>query len=247
MKGLQTIVMIPTYDEAANIERMLRRLLALHERLGCLVIDDDSPDGTAAIVKRVQADFPDRVQLIVRSGGRQGRASAGIRGLQEAAALGPEYVVEIDADFSYNPDEILNFLEAIDDCDVVVGSRFVAGGQDADRGFVRTRISRVSSRVFRAVLGVRLRDMGSGFKLYRRQVLQSLPWSEFLSSGIAISMEELFRIVRRGWRVKEVPIQFVDRREGQSKLRTADFVEPALIAVRLAWALGRAGPDEESR
>ncbi len=241
MRGLQTIVMIPTYNEAANIEPMLRRLLGLHERLGCVVVDDDSPDETAASVREVQAQFPERIKLIVRKGGRQGRASAGILGLREAVALGPEYVAEIDADFSYDPDCILQFLEEIEDCDVVVGSRFVQGGDDSDRGFLRTRMSVLSSRMFQAILGLDLQDVGSGFKLYRSEVLRSLPWSEFLSSGIAISMEELFRIVKQGYRVKEVPISFVDRKLGRSKLRASDFVEPLMISVRLALTLGRAG------
>jgi dolichol-phosphate mannosyltransferase len=159
--------------------------------------------------------------------------------MQEAIALQPTYIVEMDADFSHDPNYISVFLEEIEGYDVVVGSRFVSGGKDADRSFFRTQVSVVSSWIFRMILDMNVRDIGSGFKLYRREVLESLPWSEFYARGIAISMEELFRIAKNGYRIKEVPIVFVDRRAGTSKLRKSDFVEPLKVAFQLVRAHGR--------
>jgi dolichol-phosphate mannosyltransferase len=233
------VVMLPTYNEAGNIAEMLEALLALDEGLACVVVDDSSPDGTGEIVERVAERHPGRV-LLKRRPGRMGRASGGAAGLQEAIALGPDYVVEMDADFSHDPQQIRTFLEEIASCDVVVGSRFVEGGEDSERTFFRKQVSVLSSRVFRLILGLEVRDVGSGFKLYRREVLETLPFSELLSQGIAISMEELFRIARQGFRIKEVPIRFQQRKAGQSKLRATDFLEPLLVSLRLALTLGRA-------
>jgi dolichol-phosphate mannosyltransferase len=239
MERIRTVVMIPTYNEAGNIEGLLEQLLASDPALGCVIVDDNSPDGTAERVQDIAAAHPGRVHLVRREG-RGGRASAGIRGLQEAVRLQPEYVAEMDADLSHDPAYLPAFLEAIADCDVVVGSRFVPGGRDSDRGPVRKAVSVASNLVFRLILGLELRDIGSGFKLYRREVLEALPWDDFYSCGIAISMEEIFRIVKQGYRVKEVPIVFVDRHAGQSKLRLRDFVEPLGVSLRLALKLGRA-------
>ena len=239
MDAMQTIVMLPTYNEAGNIVPLLEQLLAVAPQLGCLVIDDNSPDGTADCVRQVESRYPGRVELIVRQG-RGGRASAGIAGLKAAVARGPAFIAEMDADFSHEPAYLKAFLDAIDDCDVVVGSRFVPGGRDSNRTFFRTQVSRISSQLYRMILGVQVRDVGSGFKLYRREVLESLPWERFLSTGIAISMEELFRIVKSGFRVKEIPIVFTERRAGNSKLRLRDFTEPLKVSLQLVRMLGRA-------
>jgi dolichol-phosphate mannosyltransferase len=232
--------MTPVYNEAETIGELLERLLNLDDSLGCVVVDDNSPDGTGDIVREIAARHPARVTLVQRPG-RMGRASAGIRGFQEAIQLQPTYIVEMDADLSHAPEDVTTFLQEVHDCDVVVGSRFVNGGRDADRSLFRRQISIVSSQVFRLILGLKVRDIGSGFKLYRREVLQSLPWPEFYAKGIAISMEELFRIAKKGYRIKEVPIVFTDRRAGSSKLRKSDFVEPLQVALRLALTQGRVG------
>lgn len=237
------VVMLPTYNEAGTIQQLLEQLLALDEGLACVVVDDMSPDGTGAIVRQVAEVNPGRIKLIERAG-RRGRASAGVEGFREALALEPEFVVEMDADLSHDPAYIKTFLEEIEDCDVVVGSRMVPGGQDAERGLFRTQVSVISGWVFRLVLGLKVRDIGAGYKLYRYEVLASLPWSEMLSDGIAISMEELFRIAKKGYRIKEVPIVFKERRAGQSKLRWRDFAEPLLVSLRLVWSLGRASASE---
>lgn len=237
--SLETIVMIPTYNESGNIEKLIREILKLSNSIGCVVIDDNSPDGTAKIVEKLEKEFKGKISLIVRKNQR-GRASAGILGHQEAIKLKPKYVVEMDADFSHEPQYIKTFLKEIKDCDVVLGSRFIKGGKDSDRSPFRTFISILSGYVFRTILGLKVRDIGSGFKLYKREVLEVLPWDNFFSSGIAISMEEIFRILKRDFIVKEIPIIFVDRRAGNSKLRWKDFFEPIKISIKLAFILGRA-------
>jgi dolichol-phosphate mannosyltransferase len=236
--SLDTIVVIPTYNEAGNIESLILELLALNDSIGCIVVDDDSVDGTSTIVRTLAERFSGRINLVVRNQ-KRGRATAGIRGHQEAIKLKPTYVVEMDADFSHDPKYIEIFLCEISDCDVVVGSRFVPGGKDSERGVFRRCVSVLSGHVFRLVLGIKVKDIGSGFKLYRRGVLESLPWQEFLSSGLAISMEEIFRIARKGYRIKEVAIIFRDRQAGYSKVRWKDFLEPLKVSLQLVIALGR--------
>ncbi|MBI5456423.1 polyprenol monophosphomannose synthase [Candidatus Kaiserbacteria bacterium] len=234
-----TIVMLPTFDEAGNIEKLLREILSLNDSIGTVVVDDNSPDGTSSIVAKLEKEFPQQITLITRTSER-GRATAGIRGHLEAIRLKPAFITEMDADFSHDPRYISTFLKEIQDCDVVLGSRFVPGGKDSDRSPFRTLLSVLSGIVFRTILGLQVRDIGSGFKLYKREVLESLPWNEFFSYGIAISMEECFRIVKKGYRVKEVPIIFVDRRAGYSKLKWKDFFEPVWVSIKLAATFGRA-------
>jgi len=238
-KSLQTIVMIPTYNEAGNIKKLIQQILKINNSIGCLIVDDNSPDGTADIVKQLQKKYPQKIHLIVRKNQR-GRASAGIKGHKQAIKLKPQYIVEMDADFSHNPQYIKTFLKEIKTCDVVLGSRFVSGGQDSKRSWFRTFASILSGYVLRLILGLKLRDIGSGFKLYKRQVLQSLLWDKFFSSGIAISMEEIFRIVKKSYKVKEIPIIFFDRQAGYSKLRWKDFFEPLKVCFQLLFTLGRA-------
>ena len=234
-----TTIVVPTYNEAGNIERLLPQILELSPEMKCLIVDDSSPDGTADRVRELQPKYPDRIKLIVREGRRGGRASAGVLGLRTAVEDGALLIAEMDADFSHDPKYLLTFRDEIRDSDVVLGSRFVPGGQDADRSAFRTQVTVVSSMVYRALLGISVRDVGSGFKMYRRHVLEALPWDEFISSGIAVSMEEIFRICRLGFRVKEVPIVFVDRRVGESKLKASDFIEPLMVSVQLVRSLGR--------
>jgi len=237
--SLDTIVVIPTYAEAATIGGLIREILALNNAIGCVVVDDNSPDDTSRIVATLSGQFPGRISLVLRETER-GRATAGIRGHREAIKLKPKYIVEMDADFSHEPRYIPVFLREIQNCDVIVGSRFVSGGTDSARGLFRQVVSTLSGRVYQLILGLDIKDVGSGFKLYRREVLEAMPWDSFLSKGIAISMEEIFRIAKSGYRIREVPIKFQQRRGGHSKLRFSDFFEPLRVSIRLAATLGRA-------
>lgn len=236
---LETIVMIPTYNEAGNIEKLILDILSINNTIGCVIVDDNSPDGTARIVEKLETKFPGKIMLCVRKNER-GRGTAGIYGHKRAIELQPKYIAEMDADFSHDPKYLEHFLSLIKDCDVVLGSRFVPGGKDADRSPFRTMVSIISGVIFRMILGLKIKDIGSGYKLYKRKVLASLPWDRFISYGIAISMEEIFRIVKLGYKVKETPIIFVDRRVGVSKLSWKDFFEPVKVSFKLAMALGRA-------
>ncbi len=236
--SLETIVTIPTFNEADNIKELLIEILALDESLGCVIVDDNSPDGTAQIVTTLSQAHRGRIHLVMRQK-EKGRASAGLRGLLEATRLMPKYIVQMDADFSHRPEYIKIFRQEIETCDVVLGSRFIPGGTDIDRSHFRRLISVSSAYLLRSILGLKIRDIGSGFKFYRREVLQSLPLNRFYSRGISVSMEEVFRIAKLGYSIREAPIVFAKRRSGSSKLRLGDFLEPIWVSTRLVLSVGR--------
>lgn len=231
--------MIPTYNEKDNLQSLVTQVLAQGERIGVVIVDDNSPDGTGEIAEELARQHLGRIHVIHRVKQR-GRGTAGVRGFQYIIAQPVEYAIEMDADFSHNPKYIPEFLMKIKQYDVVVGSRFVSGGKDAHRTIFRRFISVASRFVYRMILGLSLTDIGSGYKCYRIEAVRSLPWDQFYSYGISISMEELFRIARKGYRIVEIPIEFSDRRAGQSKLKLTDAIEPAIVAIRLVLQLGRA-------
>lgn len=230
--------MIPTYNEKDNLRPLVTQVLAQSESIGAVIVDDNSPDGTGELADELARQYSGRIHVIHRARQR-GRGTAGVRGFQYIIAQSVEYAIEMDADFSHDPKYIPEFLKKIKQYDVVVGSRFVSGGADAHRTIVRRFISVASRFVYRTILGLSLTDIGSGYKCYRIEVLRSLPWNRFYSYGISISMEELFRIARKGYTIKEIPIEFADRRAGKSKLKLTDAIEPAIIAIRLVLQLGR--------
>ncbi len=239
MKRLEILVLIPTYNERENVPLLVQEVLGIRDDIGIVIVDDNSPDGTGAVAEELARKYPDRVHVIHRKGER-GRGTAGVRGFKYIITQPATFALEMDADFSHDPKYVPEFLKEIAYYDVVVGSRFVRGGKDAHRTILRRIMSLASRLVYRAILGLPLTDIGSGYKCYRMEVLRSLPWERFYSYGISISMEELFRIARKGYRVKEIPIEFYDRRSGKSKLTLSDAIEPAIVAVRLVLSLGRA-------
>jgi len=244
MKKIDTIVMIPTYNEAGNIEKILSQVLAVDPRIGCLIVDDNSPDGTGKIVDRLAKKYQGRIFPIHRYH-EKGRASAGIRGFKEILKLKPRFIAEMDADFSHQPKYLKNFLKEIKNCDVVLGSRVVKGGQDIDRGFIRKGLTFLSGQFLRLLLGIKIKDSGSGFKLYRSEVIRSLDLKNFFAKkGIAISLEINFRIIKKGYKIKEFPIIFHDRKLGRSKLNWQDFIEPIIVALRLFFKFGRSNKNE---
>lgn len=240
MKNLETVVMIPTFNEAGNIKNLIKEVLKINSRIACLVVDDNSPDGTGEIVDELAKKYPNKVFAIHRYK-EKGRASAGIRGFKEALKLKPQYIAEMDADFSHRPQHLREFLKVIQDYDVILGSRFVKGGQDINRGLGRKFLT-FTSRVFLSlILGVKIQDIGSGFKLYKRTVIESLNLDDFFAKkGVAISLELNFRIIKKGYKIREMPIIFQDRKLGKSKLRWQDFIEPVIVATRLSLKFGRA-------
>ena len=235
---LKTLVMLPTYNEKDNLQPLVEKILGLSKEIGVVIVDDSSPDGTGEIADELAKTYGQRVHVIHRS--TRGRGTAGIAGFQYIVTQPVKYALEMDVDFSHDPRNIPEFLKEIEGVDVIVGSRFVQGGKDIDRDLQRRIISYMSRFIYRLILGLPIQDVGSGYKCYRKEVLASLPWDRFYSYGIAISMEELFRISRKGYRMKEIPINFVDRRAGLSKLRLKDYLEPVFVGVRLVLELGRA-------
>ncbi len=233
---MRACVCLPTYDERENLEPMLRALGAVlgpDDRV--LVIDDNSPDGTGELADRLAAELP-FVDVLHRER-KEGLGPAYLAGFREALARGAELVVEIDCDFSHDPNDVPRLLEAVRDADLVLGSRYVPGGGVENWGLVRRAISAGGSLYARVLLGVGVRDLTGGFKCFRRTVLESLPLDEVHARGYAFQIELTYRALRRGFRVREIPIRFTDRVTGGSKMSRAIVLEAIwkvpLLRVRL--------------
>src|SRR4051795_11758749 len=214
---VRALICLPTYNERENLEPMLR---ALGEVLGpddaVLVIDDNSPDGTGAIADRLAGELsyvggPHRPE-------KQGIGPAYLDGFRHALAAGAELVLEMDCDFSHDPADVPRLIAAAKDADLVLGSRYVRGGGTRNWGLVRRAISRWGSLYAQIILGLHVRDLTGGFKCYRRAVLDALPLDDIHAKGYAFQIETTYRTVRKGFDVREIPITFVDRVEGGSKM-----------------------------
>ena len=225
-------VMIPTYNEAENIVSLLDGLFALGlEGMEVVVVDDHSPDGTWRLVEEYAKNNP-WVHLLLRYK-RRGRGSAGVDGFRWALEQGASLILEMDADHSHQPRHIPAMIEAAKGADVVLGSRFVGQGSDNQRGLVRRLITKMAGVYVRTLLGLKVRDVSSGFRLFRREVLAQLDLDNLVSAGPSIVLEVLFKTVLLGFRVVEVPIQFVDRRQGRTKLDNITLLETLVMVLRL--------------
>ena len=227
-------LVLPTYNEASNLETMVRAVLAqLPERRRVLVVDDASPDGTGEIADRLAAADED-VEVLHRPA-KQGLGPAYVAGFGIALAAGAELVAQMDADFSHDPADLPRLLAAIESADLVLGSRYVPGGRVEDWGAVRRAISRGGGAYARAALGLGLRDLTGGIKVFRREVLAAIDLGSLASLGYAFQVETTYRALRHGFRVVEVPIVFRDRRVGESKMTRRIVAEAAwrVPAMRL--------------
>src|SRR5512133_4001256 len=235
--ALSATVCLPTYNERENLERMVRALVDRGVRV--LVIDDNSPDGTGEIADRLAAEL-DAVDVLHRER-KEGLGPAYIAGFRHALRAGAELILEMDCDFSHDPDDVPRLIEAAADADLVLGSRYVRGGGVGNWGFLRRLISRGGSLYAQVLLGLHVRDLTGGFKCYRRAVLEALPLDEIDSKGYAVEIETTYRALRMGFRVRESPITFVDRVEGGSKMSRSIVVEAVwkVPALRLAALRGR--------
>jgi dolichol-phosphate mannosyltransferase len=221
-----TWVLVPTYNEAETIESLVGAVLAELPPAGrVLVVDDDSPDGTGRIAERMASEL-ERVEVLHRPG-KRGLGPAYMAGFRAALRGEAELVVQIDADFSHDPADLPKLLAAAREADVVIGSRYVSGGRVADWGPGRRTISRWGSRYARAVLGLGVHDMTSGFKCWRRAALEGIDLDSVTSEGYAFQVEMTYRAQSAGFRVVEVPITFRDRRVGESKMTGAIVLEAA--------------------
>jgi dolichol-phosphate mannosyltransferase len=234
---VRVTVCLPTYDERENVERMVRSLAALD--VGVLVIDDGSPDGTGEIADRLSLEL-DYVDVLHRPR-KEGLGPAYLAGFRRALADGADLVLEMDCDFSHDPADVPRLVEAAEDADLVLGSRYVPGGRVANWSALRRFISRGGSLYAQVLLGLPLRDLTGGFKCYRRAVLEALPLDEIHSRGYAFQIETTYRTLRAGFRVREVPITFTDRLEGGSKMSKAIVLEAIwkVPLMRLAALAGR--------
>ena len=227
------VVMIPTYNEAENIAELVRAILALPLDAGLvvLVVDDDSPDGTGRIAEAMGRE-DGRVRALIRTK-RRGRGAAGLDGFKAALALGPDLVVEMDGDLSHDPRYIPDLVAAMDRYDVVLGSRFVPGGRDADRSFVRRFITLLVRHFIRRRFRFPVKDVSSGFRCFRREVLEAVDLDDCISVGPSVVLEVLDKAFLRGYRIGEVPIVFVDRKKGTTKLDLLTLVETLVAALRI--------------
>ncbi len=224
-------VVVPTYNEAENIGQLLPHILA-NPRFSVLVVDDGSPDGTGDLVDAMAATEP-RVALHRRSA-KLGLGSAYIAGFRKALATGAQFIFEMDADFSHDPRYLSDLLRAVEaGADLALGSRYVPGGGTTDWGLMRQFISRGGNLYAGIILGLPVADATGGFRCYRRQVLETIDLARVRSNGYAFQIELVYRTLRAGFTLKEVPIIFPDRRVGQSKM-SRRIVAEALINV---WKL----------
>ncbi len=237
------VAMVPTYNEAGNIEALVKELLALAvpAEVHVLVADDNSPDGTGRLVQALAAADP-RVHALIRTK-RRGRGAAGIDGFKAALALGAEYVVEMDGDFSHQPRFIpALFAAAVGGADAAIGSRFVPGGSDSDRSVVRRAITWCVRRFIRRKFRTSVRDVSSGFRLFRRGILERIDLDDLISVGPSIVLEILYKLELLRANVVEVPIEFVDRRAGTTKLGALTLFETLLMAVKFPKFYGPVPP-----
>ena len=241
MTQSDSLVIIPTYNEKENIEAIIRAVLGLDtdgHHFDILIIDDGSPDGTAGIVKGLIAgEFADRLHIVERSG-KLGLGTAYIAGFRWALDHGYDYVFEMDADFSHNPNDLPRLYKACTEegADVSVGSRYITGVNVVNWPIGRVLMSYYASAYVRTVLGVNLRDTTAGFVCYSRKVLDSIDFDAIRFKGYAFQIEMKFTALTLGYRIKEVPVVFVNRELGTSKMSGGIFSEALFGVMRLRWA-----------
>ena len=235
MHESDSIVIIPTYNEKENMENIIRAVFSLDKCFHILVIDDGSPDGTADIVKRLMRDeFADRLFLVERSG-KQGLGTAYIAGFKWALARQYEYVFEMDADFSHNPHDLPRLYAACHDegADVAVGSRYITGVNVVNWPMGRVLMSYFASQYVRFVTGIDVHDTTAGFVCYRRRVLETIDFDKIRFKGYAFQIEMKYTAYRIGYKIKEVSVVFVNRKEGTSKMSGGIFSEALFGVMRL--------------
>lgn len=236
----ERLVIIPTYNEKENIRAIVEHVMRLAGDFHVLVVDDGSPDGTAAIVKGLMLNVPGRIHILERSG-KLGLGTAYIAGFKWALANGYRFIFEMDADFSHDPDDLLRLYAACaeDGADMSVGSRYVKGGEVKDWSWDRIMLSYCASLYVRMVLWLGVRDTTAGFVCYRRHVLEALPLDEVKFVGYAFQIEMKYRVRLAGFRIAEVPITFIDRLKGKSKMSSGIFKEAILGVLQMRARIPR--------
>ena len=234
MQTSDSIVIIPTYNERENIENIIRAVFGLEKTFHILIIEDGSPDGTAAIVQTLQQEFPDRLFMIERKG-KLGLGTAYITGFKWALEHSYEYIFEMDADFSHNPNDLPRLYEAcaVQGGDVAIGSRYVSGVNVVNWPMGRVLMSYFASKYVRIVTGLPIHDTTAGFKCYRRQVLEAIDLDHIRFKGYAFQIEMKFTAYKCGFKIIEVPVIFINRELGTSKMNSSIFGEAVFGVIKL--------------
>ncbi|PIP95228.1 MAG: dolichyl-phosphate beta-D-mannosyltransferase [Bdellovibrio sp. CG12_big_fil_rev_8_21_14_0_65_39_13] len=230
----QTLIIIPTYNEIDNIEKMITTLFALYPAISLLIIEDGSPDGTADVVKKFQQQYPNNLFMIERTG-KLGLGTAYVTGFKWALERKYEFVFEMDCDFSHDPKQIPDLLTAAQTNDLVIGSRYIDGIRIINWPFKRLLLSYLASIYTRFVTSIPVFDTTGGFKCFNRRALESINLDDIISSGYIFQLELNYKVWSRGLNVKEVPIIFYERRDGQSKMAGGIIFEALFAVLRLRW------------
>jgi dolichol-phosphate mannosyltransferase len=229
---MKSTVIVPTYNERENIVLLVPELLALPVRVHVLVVDDNSPDSTGLIAEEM-SDKDSRVSVIHRSG-KLGLGTAYVAGFKQALTTGSDRILTMDADYSHHPRYIPAMIERSQTTDLVIGSRYVRGGGAVDSPAMRRLLSYGANAFAKIMLGLKAMDCTAGFRCYRREVLESVDLDSIFSNGYSFLIEMLYRVQRRGWKVAEVPIQFMDRRLGMSKISRNEINRAFYTVLRLS-------------
>ena len=231
-----SLVIIPTYNEKENVEKIIRKVFSLKKSFHVLIVDDSSPDGTAEIVKTLQKEFPENLLLLSRTI-KNGLGRAYIDGFGLALQKDYVYIFEMDADFSHNPDDLIRLYNAcaLDGADMSIGSRYVKGGAVKNWPVSRLLLSYFASLYVRIILLINIKDATAGFKCYHRRVLGKINFDAIKFVGYAFQIEMKYTAIRLGFKIKEVPIIFVDRIEGYSKMSTSIFKEALLGVLKMKF------------
>lgn len=235
-KDHDSIVIIPTYNERENIENIIRAVFGLEKLFHILIIEDNSPDGTSDIVRTLQQEFPERLFMLERTG-KQGLGTAYIAGFNRALELDYQYIFEMDADFSHNPDDLPRLYNACakEGYDLAIGSRYVSGVNVVNWPIGRVLMSYFASKYVRFITGMPIHDTTAGFKCYRREVLEMIDFSAIRFKGYAFQIEMKFTTYKCGFKIVEVPVIFVNRELGTSKMNSGIFGEAVSGVIKLKF------------
>jgi dolichol-phosphate mannosyltransferase len=234
---LSNLVIIPTYNEKENIERMVRKVFSLPFAFDLLIVDDGSPDGTAQIVKNLQIEFGSKLHLLERKG-KLGLGTAYIAGFKYAIQNKFDFIFEMDCDFSHNPDDLVNLFKDCSDggADLSIGSRYVKGGKVVNWPIGRILMSYFASLYVRLILWINIHDTTAGFKCYKRKVLETINLDGIKFIGYAFQIEMKYKVKKAGFKIKEVPITFTDRTAGESKMSKGIFKEAILGVIQMRFS-----------
>ncbi len=232
---MKIVVVLPTYNEAENLPKLVSALFSLPLDLNILVVDDNSPDGTGGIADDLANEYRGRLHVLHRAG-KTGLRSAYLEGFQKAFELGAEGIVQMDADFSHDPTVLTEMARRIESCDVVIGSRYIKGGSLARRWSAwRKALSAFGNAYARTILGFPLRDVTTGYRMWRREALQAIPLDRIRSNGYIFLVEMAYIAYLKGYKIVEVPIHFADRRLGKSKMSLKIQLEAAVRVWDVWW------------